>query len=38
MGRRQFASPGFNLDDEVWGKKSGDDPDALALPILGGDR
>jgi hypothetical protein len=34
MGRGQFASPRFNLNDEVWGKKSGGDPDALALLIL----
>ena len=38
VGRRKFASPSLNLNDEVWGKKSGDGPDAPALPILGGDR
>jgi hypothetical protein len=33
VGSWQFASPRFNLDDEVWGKKSGGDPDALVPPI-----
>jgi len=33
VGRRQFASPGFNPDHEIWSEKSGGDPDALAPPV-----
>ncbi len=27
----EFAGPGFNLNDEIWGKKSGGDPDESVL-------
>jgi hypothetical protein len=32
----QFARQSFNLNDEIWGKKSGGDPDEHVLPTLGG--
>jgi hypothetical protein len=34
----QFTGQSFNLHDEVWGKKSGGDPDEHALPALRGGR
>src|ERR1700736_2696708 len=34
---RQFTSQSFNLNDELWGEKSGDDPGEHALPTLQGD-
>src|SRR3984893_1306468 len=33
---RQFTRQRFNLNHEIWGKKSGGDPDECVLPILGG--
>jgi hypothetical protein len=30
---RQLTSQCLNLNDQIWGKKSGDDPDGHALPI-----
>src|SRR6266850_1278587 len=33
---RQLTRQRFNLNDEIWGKKSGGDPDECVLPALGG--
>jgi hypothetical protein len=33
---RQFTRQSFNLNDQIWGKKSGGGPDEYVLPALGG--
>ena len=33
---RQFTRQSFNLNDQIWGKKSGGGPDEHVLPALGG--
>jgi hypothetical protein len=35
---RQFTGQRFNLNDEIWGKKSGGDPDERVLPTQRGGR